>query len=820
MALAPKPDFKSIEERWQAYWLANQIYKFDPKSKKKIFSIDTPPPYISGNLHMGHGVSYTGFEFIARYKRMKGFNVFFPIGFDDNGHPTERFVEKKYGIRSSDVPRQKFIDMCRQETEELENVAKDSFVKLGHSYDWNLFYSTISDKAIKISQLSFIDLHKKKLVYRAEEPGLFCVDCQTALSQADVEDEQRKTKLNFIDFKLSEGGTIQIATTRPELLPACVGIFVHPSDKRYKKFLTKKAIVPLFGQEVKIMSDEKVDPQFGTGVVMICTFGDKTDIEWWRKHKLPAKIIIARNGLLNAEAGKYAELKLSDARGKILEELNKAGLLKQQKELEQNVGVCWRCHKPVEFIITKQWAIKAIEFKKEILEFGKPKLSKTQLGPAKPDVSLGKVSWIPEYHFKRFEDWVTNLSMDWIISRQRHYGVPIPVWYCKVCDEPLVADVSEVPIAPETKVPEKACKCGARDWEPESDVFDTWMTSSLTPQLVTEFSSKSVPFDLRPQGYEIIRTWAFYTILKSMHHFQKIPWKSAMVNGMVLDPQGKAMHKSKGNVLDPMEYVEKYGADAFRYFASTVNIGEDAPFQEKEVVHGQKLLIKLWNVARFAEPHLVSTKSESSNIIDKWILSRLSEVIKNYENHFGNYDAVPARRELEQFFWHEFCDFYLEMIKPRIYGNDKGAKEEAQATLSACLLAILKLFAPFIPHITEEIYQELFAKAEGMKSIHISELPAAAAVDKTQAERSSAGRSGTRSAREAIELGNLAVEAIGEIRKWKAEQKISLGAEVDLLMLYHPKADKIKAVADEIKNTMRVKEFGVINASEIKVSTK
>ena len=804
MALDQKPNFKEIESKWQAYWLANQIYKFDSpkpskarlgpakpnvslgKSKKKIFSIDTPPPYISGNLHMGHGVSYTGFEFIARYKRMKGFNVFFPIGFDDNGHPTERFVEKKYGIRSSDVPRQKFIDMCRHETEELEKVAKESFVKLGHSYDWNLFYSTISDKAIKISQLSFLDLHKKKLVYRAEEPGLFCVDCQTALSQADVEDEQRKTKLNFIDFKLADGGTIQIATTRPEMLPACVGIFVHPDDKRYKKFLTKRAIVPLFGQEVKIMSDEKVDPQFGTGVVMICTFGDKTDIEWWRKHKLQTKIIIARNGLLNAEAGKYAELKLSDARGKVLEELNQAGLLKQQKELEQNVGVCWRCHKPVEFIITKQWAIKAVEFKKEILEFGK------------------KVGWVPEYHFKRLEDWVNNLSMDWIISRQRHYGVPIPVWYCKICDEPLIADASELLLDPSTKTPEKNCTCGARDWEPETDVFDTWMTSSLTPQLVTEFSSKSVPFDLRPQGYEIIRTWAFYTILKSMHHFKKIPWKTAMVNGMVLDPKGKAMHKSKGNVIDPMEHVERYGADAFRYFASTVNIGEDAPFQEKEIVHGQKLLIKLWNVARLAEPHLVVPKvvPKSENVADRWILSRLSQVIKTYEENFDNFTAVPARRELEQFFWHEFCDFYLEMIKPRIYGADKKAKEEAQATLSTCLLAVLKLFAPFIPHITEEIYQELFAKTEGMTSIHISELPNAAVVDK-----------------KALELGALAVEAISEIRKWKAEQKLSLGAEVDLLMLYHPNSDRLKEIVGEIKGTMRIKTLGVIKANEIKVST-
>ncbi len=783
MALSQKPDFKEIEQRWQKFWLANQIYKFDAKSKKKTFSIDTPPPYISGSLHMGHGVSYTGFEFIARYKRMKGFNVFFPIGFDDNGHPTERFVEKKYGIRSSDVPRQKFIDMCRHETEELEKTAKESFVKLGHSYDWNLFYSTISDKAIEVSQQSFLDLHKKKLVYRTEEPGLFCVDCQTALSQADVEDEQRNTKLNFIDFALKDGGTIQIATTRPEMLPACVGIFVHPDDKRYKKFLTKKAIVPLFGQEVKIMSDEKVDPQFGTGMVMICTFGDKTDIEWWRKHKLQTKIIIARNGLLNGEAGKYAELSLVRAKEKVIEDLKAAGILKEQKELEQNVGICWRCHKPVEFIITKQWAIKAIEFKKDILEFGK------------------KVRWIPEYHFKRLEDWVNNLSMDWVISRQRHYGVPIPVWYCKVCDSEIVADVAELPLDPSTKTPEKNCKCGARDWEPETDVFDTWMTSSLTPQINCGFSKDSVPFDLRPQGYEIIRTWAFYTILKSLHHFKKIPWKSAMVNGMVLDPKGKAMHKSKGNVIDPIEYVEKYGSDAFRYFASTVNIGEDAPFQEKEIVHGQKLLIKLWNVARFAEPHLLTAKAVASlNITDRWILSRLSEVIKTYENSFDNYAAVPARRELEQFFWHEFCDFYLEMIKPRIYGADAKAKQEAQATLGACLSALLKLFAPFIPHITEEIYQEMFAKTDGVQSIHLSQLPMAAAVDK-----------------KAIELGNLAVEAISEIRKWKADNKLSLGAEVDLLMLYHPKADKLKEIAGEIRGTMRVKNLE-IKKGELKVT--
>ncbi|MBI4095664.1 MAG: valine--tRNA ligase, partial [DPANN group archaeon] len=656
MALAPKPDFKVIESKWQKFWLDNKIYKFDPKSKKNVFSIDTPPPYISGNPHMGHGVSYTGFEFIARYKRMKGFNVFFPIGFDDNGHPTERYVEKKHNIRSTDVPRQKFIELCRQETEILEKTAKESFVRLGHSYDWDLFYSTISDKAIKTAQLSFLDLYKKKLAYRTEEPGLWCVECQTALSQADVEDEERETKLNFIDFKLENSGTLQIATTRPELLPACVGIFVHPEDARYKKFIGKNAVVPLFHHVVPIIADKKVDPNFGTGAVMICTFGDKTDVEWWRTHGLALRIVLEKNGRLGHDAHEFAGTKIKEAREKIIDKLKETEHLVKQEPLKQNVGVCWRCHKPVELIITKQWAIKAIEAKKELLDASQ------------------KLNWVPQYHSKRFEDWVKNLNTDWVISRQRHYGVPIPVWYCKACDSELVAGESELPVDPNTKLPAKSkCKCGSAEWRPDADVFDTWMTSSLTPQINRGFSKESIPFDMRPQGYDIIRTWAFYTILKSLYHFKKIPWKNAMVNGMVLDPKGKAMHKSLGNVIDPMAQVDKYGSDAFRYFASTVNIGEDAPFQEKEIVHGQKLLIKLWNVARFAEPHL-SKASKSTNIIDKWILSRLSEIIKIYEKNFDNYDAVPARRELEQFFWHELCDFYLEMIKPRIYGSDEKAK--------------------------------------------------------------------------------------------------------------------------------------------------
>ncbi len=772
MALDPKPNFKQIEQKWQKFWLKEKIYKFDPKSKKPIFSIDTPPPYISGRPHMGHAVSYAGFDFIARYKRMAGFNVFLPIGFDDNGHPTERYVEQKHKIKCTDMPREKFIELCRKETELLEKQAKEDFTKLGHSYDWDLLYSTISPKAIKIAQQSFLDLYKKKLVYRTEEPGLWCIHCQTALSQADVEGEERETSLNYVNFKLDKG-TICIATTRPELLPACVGIFTHPNDKRHKKLIGKTAEVPIFGQKVKIMTDVKVDPKFGTGIVMVCTFGDKTDIDWWRKHKLGTKIIFDKSGKLNKRAGKFADYGLHIAKEKILEELQKSKLLVKQEPLKQAVGVCWRCKTPVEFMITKQWAIKVLPHKNELIAQAK------------------KINWFPDYYIKRYEDWVSNLSWDWVISRQRHYGVPMPVWYCKKCDAEILPNEPDLPVDPTTQKPKAKCpKCKSSDIKPETDVFDTWMTSSLTPQLARTFSVDSIPYDLRPQGYEIIRTWAFYTILKSYYHFKRSPWKTAMINGLVLGPDSRHMHKSLGNVIEPMEQAEKYGSDAMRYFASTVNVGEDAPFQEKELVHAQKLLIKLWNVARFCEPNLLKGEIETKNIIDRWILSRLTEVIKAYKNSFENYDAVNARRVLEQFFWHEFCDFYLEMIKYRIYGADRKSKVAAQITLYTCLLAILKLFAPFLSYTAEEIYQELFKKLEKSESIHISNLPEAVLDDHA-----------------ALKLGELATEAIAAIRKWKVTSNMSLGAEVARLTLQHPKASGLEKVKTEIAATMRIKEL-------------
>lgn len=785
MALAKKPNFKAIEKKWQKWWDKWKIYKFDPKSKKKLYTIDTPPVYASaGHLHVGHALSYTQFEFFARYFRMAGYNVYFPPGYDDNGLPTEKFVEEKYGISKATTTKAEFRKLCIKESQKVEKEYTDRVYKaLGHSYDWDLLYTTISPEAQKVSQTSFIELYKQGDIYRAKEPTLWCPYHQTALAQAEVEDKTRTTKLSYIKFKLVDGKSISIATTRPELLPACVGIFVHPDDKRYKKLVGKSATVPLFGQKVPIMTDKKVDPEFGTGIVMICTFGDSTDIEWWKTHKLPLRIAITKDGKLNELAGKYKGESLESGRKKILQALKAKGLLEKQEDLEQTVGACWRCHNPIEFIVTKQWFIKTLPYKKQIISFAK------------------KVKWHPEFYRKRLEDWTNNLNWDWCISRQRFYGVPMPIWYCKKCEEVILPDLKDLPVDPETSRPKKKCKCGSNQFEPEHDVLDTWMTSSMTPQIASRWLEnpklfkKLFPMTLRPQSHDIIRTWAFYTIFKSFLHMKSIPWTNVAINTYVLDPKGKGMHKSLGNVIWTHEMLGKYNVDALRYWVGTAGIGEDLPFQEKEFDRGTKILIKLWNTARFVELHirgqtpLINPPTKIKlTIIDRWILSRLAQTIENYHKCFKDYQPSKARKEIEMFFLHEFCDFYLEMVKYRLYGGKQA--DSARWTLYQCLLGILKLWAPIIPHVTEEIYQTIFRAKEKDKSIHISEFPKPEKVDK-----------------KALELGKAAIKAIAAIRKWKADKNMSLGAEIEKLTLYHSKHRELEKIADDIKGTMRIKDL-------------
>lgn len=765
-------DAKKVEEKWRKFWEKEKIYKFNPNSKKAIFSIDTPPPYASsGHLHIGHALHYTQFEIIARVMRLLGKEVYFAPGFDDNGLPTEKYVEEKLKINKAKTNRAEFRELCLKESEKVEKEYADRvFKKLGHSYDWDLLYTTISPEARRVAQTAFLKLIKKGECYRAEEPTIWCPHHETALAQAEVEDLKRETKLNYIEFDVAGGGKVVIATSRPEFLPACVGVFVNPEDKRYKDLVGRELIVPLFNYKVKVIKDEKVDKEFGTGIVMVCTFGDNTDIEWWKKHRLELKKLLNKDGTLNELAGKYKGKKIEEAKNEIIEDLRKHGKLKKQENLEQTTGSCWRCNTPVEYIVTKQWFIKTLKHKKELIKLAR------------------EIKWHPEFMKKRFENWTENLGWDWIISRQRYYGIPIPVWYCKNCDEIILPDEKELPVDP-IEQKKKCPKCG-KEAVPEQDVFDTWMASSNSPEIACrwlenpEQYKKIIPMSLRPQSHDIIRTWAFYTILKSHLLFNRIPWKDVMIGTFVLDSKGKGMHKSKGNAIWADDIIEKYNVDSFRYWVGSASLGSDLPFQEQELVAGKKFLTKLWNAGKFVVMNLKDfngAKPGKIEIIDLWMLNKVSKLADEVRKMYEEYNIAEARKKTETFFWHDFCDDYLEIVKDRIYNKKKG-KESAQYTLYSSLLAILKLISPVTPFITEEIYQEYFKKFEKDKSIHLSKWP-----DFKLKQDKEAGK-----------IGEMFIEILQKVRKFKTDEKVSLKKQA-ILSIEKEKIAKLKDVLEDLK---------------------
>jgi valyl-tRNA synthetase len=793
MEIPPEPsqelDFAAIERKWQNFWEKEKIYAF--KKTKPVFSIDVPPVYASaGHLHVGHALHYTQFEIIARVKRMQGYNVYFSPCFDDNGLPTEKYVEEKFHIDKSTTTKAEFRKLCLEEAKLVEQEYSERIYKtLGHSYDWSLLYTTISPEAQAISQRSFIDLYNKGECYRAEEPVIWCTKHQTALAQAEVEDIQRTTRLDYIEFDLTSSYSdkfgkkhkkILIATTRPEFLSACVGIFVNPEDSRYKEIIEKEAIVPLFGQKVKIMTDEKVDKDFGTGIVMVCTFGDTTDIEWWKKHKLDLKNILTREGKL-INSGDLDGLSLEDAKKKVEEMLRKEDRLKKQEPLNQTIGTCWRCNTPIEYVVTKQWFIKTLEHKSKLIEQGR------------------KIKWYPNLYRARYEDWVKNLQWDWCISRQRFYGVPIPVWYCKKCEKVLVADKKHLPIDPEKDIPIMKCKCGSSDFLPETDVLDTWMTSSMSPQIATRTYNNFKTMSMRAQSHDIIRTWAFYTILKSYLHFNKIPWHDIAIGTFVLDSQGKGMHKSKGNVVWFEDLLNKYkSVDIIRYWVGTATFGEDLPFQEKDLVAGKKFLTKLWNANKFVIMNLKDyehKKVKSKNKIelekiDRYFLEKFNTLISDINSSLDKYAIGEAKRKTEQFFWHDFCDNYLEIIKKRIYQGNKKEKQSAQFTLYNLMLKQLKLFAPIVPHITEELYQNFFKKFEKDKSIHISSWP------KSQEKQD----------KKIKEAGDRFLEILSLVRQEKAQSKKSMKSEI-LLTISKKDKELLSDMLSDLQAVTQAKEI-------------
>jgi valyl-tRNA synthetase len=768
------------ERRWQDRWADERLYEFDPADPRLPFAIDTPPPTVSGTIHIGHVYSYVQAEAMARFWRMQGRNVYYPFGFDDNGLPTERFVEKLRGIRARDLSRPEFITTCLDVSREFEDRFETFWRGLGMSVDWRLRYSTIDPAARRISQWSFLDLYRKGLIYRAQSPNPWCIECQTAIAQAEMEDAERTTTFWTLDFGSAidpqsqiqnPKSNIQIATTRPELLPACVAVFVHPEDARFTHLLGQTALVPLIGRAVPILADPAVDPNKGSGAVMCCTFGDTTDVAWWRAHDLPLITLITRQGRLSAAGGPYADLSLSEARRRIVADLREAGLLLAERPAEQTVRVHERCKTPLEILETQQWFIRVLDAKAALLAAGRV------------------IAWRPEYMRARYEHWVENLAWDWCISRQRFYGVPFPVWHCEQCGAIILADEAQLPIDPSADTPPRACDCGNADLRPDPDVMDTWATSSMSPQIAARMFEQPglykqlFPMQMRPQAHDNIRVWAFYTIVKSHYHFGTIPWETLMISGHGLDPSGRKISKSSGNASSgPEALIARYGADPVRYWACGGALGADRPINEDEMRQGARLVTKLWNAARLIGLQIADCKLqiEENNLqsriynlqsTDRALLSWLQRLIAQATESFQGYEYHTACEATERFFWGTLCDNYLEWIKGRLYDGSKEERGAAQITLYHTLVAILKLLAPILPHVTEEIYQQLYdataetdeSTAAVFRSIHTSAWPQAdpALIDE-QAERA----------------GAALLAITGGARRFKSARKLGLGAEL------------------------------------------
>ncbi|MFH1311019.1 MAG: valine--tRNA ligase [Nanoarchaeota archaeon] len=734
----------SDEPKILDFWEKEKIYEFKP-GKLKTYSIDTPPPTVSGDMHIGHAFSYSQQDFIARFRRMYDGMIFYPFGTDDNGLPTERLIERLNNVKSKEMPRSEFIELCLKTLKKITPGFIQQWKNIGISADYEIYYSTIDKNSQKISQESFLNLYKAGRVYKLGFPSIWCPECQTAIAQAELED--REFFSFFTTLKFFVGNEIlPISTTRPELIPACVAIFVHPSDKKYKKFVGKKAKVPLFNYEVPIFADKSADMEKGTGAMMICSYGDKFDVDALKRLKLEPRIVINYDGTMKEE--RYKGLKIKEAKAKILQDLKSKGLIINSEKISHVVNVHDKCGTEIEFLPTDQWFIKILDKKKEFLEYGK------------------RIKWHPEYMSKRYENWVNGLQWDWIVSRDRHFGVPIPVWQCIECNKIILPDKKELPVDPMNL--KKICPKCKKVAEPETRVLDTWATSSLTPRLASSLIKNKIkiPYSLRPQAHDIIRTWVFYTIVKSYFSEHKIPWENIMLSGFVT-LEGKKMSKSKGIVINPKEVMEKYGVDAVRFWAAGSKLGEDLDYSEKDVLEGKKFITKLWNASNFVFMNLKDFDGKKPTELEKAdieFLGKLNNIIKSVTDYFLVYEYSKAKQEIEKFFWKDFCDNYLETIKKVVYQGDKDEQQSVNYTLYKSLLTILKLFAPITPFITEYIYQEYFRKYERDKSIHISKWP---------------------------ELGNEKIkgfwdmikEYLSKIKKYKSENKMPLNAPLKSITL-------------------------------------
>lgn len=795
MSFEQKYEAKEREEKIREFWENEGIYEFDEKSNKVTFSIDTPPPTLSGRMHIGHAYSYTQTDFIARFKRMSGFEVFYPFGTDDNGLATEKLVQKEKKVNLRKVDRSEAIKICNDYLDESRPQFIQDWKNLGISCDFkNLKYSTLDDKSREITQKTFIELFKKGIIVQKEGPVPWDRVFQTAIAQAELEDLERTAFLVYVKAKLSDtGNTFLIyATTRPELCYAVGGISVEDSGEYVKlkvgdeywitgaatyleKFegieyevvekltgqdlVGQKAIIPIVEKELEITHDSAVEADFGTGIAYFCSYGGPEDIEWFARHKVTPINLLGKDGRLTELGKEYEGLLAEEARKKLIEKLEETGYSIKKEKKTQIVNVGERSGAEVEYIVSKQWYVNYLDKKEYFWEMAE------------------KFNWSPEFMKGRLENWIKGLNWDWGFSRQRYFGVPIPVWFDKQGNI-HVPDEDQLPVDPLKDRPNSV----ESDVEliPEVDVLDTWFTSASSPFLAIErindesMKEKLFPMDLRPQGHDIINFWLFYTMAKTNLLYSCNPFKDVAISGWVLDPKGKKMSKSKGNTIAPQDIVEKFSNDALRFAAGASKLGQDMPFQEKEVKTGLKVVNKIYNANKFASMLLENFKKEDItfdfnelNSMDKWILAKLQKVIQSATSNFEKYDYSFAKADFDQFFMRDVADNYIEIVKQRLWKPEEAGVEEAkkaQKALYNVLFNSLKGLAPFMPFITEEVYQNFYKQFEGETSIHKTSWPKACEEFMSD---------------EICELGNKFVEVVGAVRKYKAENQISMKEELE-----------------------------------------
>ena len=832
-----KPSLEGLEAKWDGIWEANHTYRFDRSAtREQVYSIDTPPPTVSGSLHVGHIFSYTHTDILARYQRMQNKAVYYPMGWDDNGLPTERRVQNYFGVRCDPslpynpnyeppekpgkeqlpISRRNFVELCEQLTATDEQAFEQLWRHLGLSIDWNLTYATIDERSRRASQRAFLRNLARDEAYQQEAPSLWDVTFRTAVAQAELEDRERPGAYHRLAFRQPDGSNLLIDTTRPELLAACVAVVAHPDDQRYKPLFGQNITTPLFEAAVPMVAHTLADPEKGTGAAMICTFGDTTDVIWWRELNLPVRAIVGRDGRLAAEAPEginpkpYTEIAgrtINGAQQRMVELLKESGeLIGNPRPITHPVKFFEKGQRPLEIVTSRQWYIRNggrdHKLREALIQRGR------------------EINWIPERMRVRYENWVGGLNGDWLISRQRFFGVPFPIWYPLNANgqpdynHPIAADEASLPVDPTSETPPgytEAQRDQPGGFTADPDVMDTWATSSLTPQIACyweddpDLFQRTFPMDLRPQAHEIIRTWLFSTLTRSHYEHNTLPWTTASISGWVLDPDRKKMAKSKGNVVTPTDTLKTFGADAMRYWAASGRPGTDTAFEQDQMKVGRRLAVKLLNASRFVlqlEP--AAHNSDPTQTLDRALLAHLATLVDEATNSLNNGDYTRALEATETSFW-SFTDNYLELVKNRAYGGRGAvASESARAALQTALVTYLKLFAPFLPFVTEEVWSWW---QQG--SLHRSSWPSAAVLRQTAGDVNPL-------------VTEIAADALREIRRIKSDAKARLSMPVATATV-HDTAERIALltpVAEDLADAGRCRDLVLAVASELMVTAE